>query len=102
VGPNNVNINTGCIDSSGLLEVVFPSGGITVTSGRYWMITSFTSNSSLPNLQLSTAAPAFGNVSITAPGGGSWVPYPSSYQMVGSGTNTTYLYTLCSPYLYVM
>jgi len=94
VGPNNVNINTGCIDSSGLLEVVFPSGGITVTSGRYWMITSFNSNSSLPNLQLSTAAPSFGNVSITAPGGGSWVPYPSS----SAYGNTT----LCSPYLYIM
>jgi len=95
VGPNNVNINTGCIDSSNnLLEVVFPSGGITVTSGRYWMITSFNSNSSLPNLQLSTAAPSFGNVSITAPGGGSWVPYPSS----PAYGNTT----LCSPYLYIM
>lgn len=106
-GPGSTSINTGCMDSyNNMLEVVFPNGGASATSGRYWLVTAFSSNSTLPRLQPSTTTPAFGNVSITPAGGVGWVPFPSTPYTKFTGNATTYTsttyYTMCSPYLYIM
>jgi hypothetical protein len=94
--------NVGYLDSAGI-EVVFPQQTTQLSSGsRYWLVLGFPSNASLPSPVLTATPPAFGNFSLSAAGGGSWVSYP--FQPMQSWTNMvpTTLYTLCSPYLYLL
>jgi hypothetical protein len=95
--------NVGYLDSAGI-EVVFPQQTTQLSSGsRYWLVLGFPSNASLPSPVLTATPPAFGNFSLSAAGGGSWVSYPfQSWTQSWNAMQTTTLYTLCSPYLYLM